>query len=164
NVSIIPRGIGALGYTIQRPTEDRFLMTRQTLRDKMTVLMGGRAAESIVFDEISTGATDDLDKITDIAQQMVMRFGMDDEIGQVVYDKMKSNFLGNDFNLDSRKRNYSEATAQAIDVAVKSLVGGAFERAKKILTENRDELNRGAELLLQRETLNADDLIRLRDN
>ena len=162
-VSIIPRGIGALGYTIQRPTEDRFLMSRQILRDKMAVLMGGRAAESIAFNEISTGATDDLDKITDIARQMVMRFGMDDEIGQVVYEQAKTSFLGESFNPDASTRNYSEATAQAIDAAVKAIVTGAFERATLILNERRDELDRGAELLLQKETLNADDLADLHE-
>jgi len=157
-VSIIPRGIGALGYTIQRPTEDRFLMSRQTLHDKMAVLMGGRAAESIVFDEISTGATDDLDKITEIARHMVMRFGMDDDIGQVVYDQAKTTFLGESFDQHAGVRDYSEATAQAIDAAVKTFVGAAFERARQILVERRDELDSGAALLLQKETLTAEDL------
>ncbi len=163
-VSIIPRGIGALGYTIQRPTEDRFLMSRQTLHDKMAVLMGGRAAELIVFDEISTGATDDLDKITEIARQMVMRFGMDEDIGYVVYEQAKSNFLGESFNPDAGARNYSEATAQAIDIAIKTIVTAAFECAKLILTEHREKLDLGAELLLQKETLTADDLARLGDS
>ena len=157
-ISIIPRGIGALGYTIQHPTEDRFLMSRQTLRDKMSVLMGGRAAESIVFDEISTGATDDLDKITEIARHMVMRFGMDDDIGQVVYDQAKTSFLGEGLMPEVRARNYSEATAKAIDAAVKTIVSAAFERAKEILVERREELDSSAILLLQKETLTAGDL------
>ena len=157
-VSIIPRGIGALGYTIQRPTEDRFLMSRRSLQDKMTVLMGGRAAESIVFKDVSTGAADDLDKITEIARQMVMRFGMDDDVGQVVYDQSKSSFLGENFIPEAITRNYSEATAEAIDSAVKEIVGAAYERAKLILTEHRTVLDSGAELLLRKETLNAEDL------
>ncbi len=157
-ISIIPRGIGVLGYTIQRPTEDRFLMSRQMLHDKMSVLMGGRAAESIVFDEISTGAADDLDKITEIARHMVMRFGMDDDIGQVVYDQAKTTFLGEGPLPEMGARKYSEATANAIDDAVKTMVDGAFERAKGILVERRDELDQGAALLLQKETLTAGDL------
>jgi cell division protease FtsH len=93
-VSIIPRGIGALGYTIQRPTEDRFLMSRQNLKDKMAVLMGGRASEALVLGETSTGAADDLDKVTEIARHMTMRYGMDERVGQVVYDEAHSQFLG----------------------------------------------------------------------
>ena len=93
-VSIIPRGIGALGYTIQRPTEDRYLMTREELENKMAVLLGGRAAEHIVFDELSTGAADDLAKATDIARSMVTRYGMDEELGQVAYEKVPQSFLG----------------------------------------------------------------------
>jgi cell division protease FtsH len=85
NLSIIPRGVGALGYTIQRPTEDRYLMTRRELENRMAVLLGGRAAESIVFDEVSTGATDDLVKATDIARSMVTRFGMTEGLGQIAY-------------------------------------------------------------------------------
>jgi cell division protease FtsH len=133
-------------------------MSRQTLHDKMAVLMGGRAAESIVFDEISTGATDDLDKITEIARHMVMRFGMDDDIGQVVYDQAKTTFLGESFDQHAGVRDYSEATAQAIDAAVKTFVGAAFERAGQILVERRDELDKGAALLLEKETLTAEDL------
>jgi len=157
-VSIIPRGIGALGYTIQRPTEDRFLTSARTLHDKMTVLMGGRAAELIVFDEVSTGATDDLDKVTEIARHMVMRFGMDETIGQVVYDQAKTSFLGESFNPEAGTRSYSEVTAEAIDKAVKNIVATAFDRARSILADRRGTLDRGAELLLRKETLSADDL------
>ena len=92
-VSIIPRGIGALGYTLQRPTEDRFLMGRQELEDKMTVLMGGRAAEMLLGDDVSTGAADDLAKATDIARGMVMRFGMDEKLGPVAWDTEQGQFL-----------------------------------------------------------------------
>ena len=93
-VSIIPRGIGSLGYTIQRPTEDRFLMTREELENKMAVLLGGRAAEHIVFGELSTGAADDLVKVTDIARSIVTRYGMTEELGLVAYEKVQRSFLG----------------------------------------------------------------------
>ncbi|MGR8947977.1 MAG: ATP-dependent zinc metalloprotease FtsH [Gammaproteobacteria bacterium] len=157
-VSIIPRGISALGYTIQRPTEDRFLMSKSNLMDKMTVLMGGRAAETIIFNEISTGASDDLDKITEIARHMVMRFGMDEAIGQVVYDQSKNSFLGDMINPETRMRHYSEATAEQIDTAVKAIVNSAYERAKSILLERRDDLEAGAKLLLEKESLTANEL------
>lgn len=97
-VSIIPRGIGALGYTIQRPTEDRFLMTRKELENKMAVLLGGRAAERLVFDEISTGASDDLARATDIARAMVLRYGMSEAIGNVVYDREQMAFFATWFS------------------------------------------------------------------
>jgi len=157
-ISIIPRGIGALGYTIQRPTEERFLMSRQSLKDKMAVLMGGRAAESLVVGEISTGAADDLDKITEIARHMVMRYGMASEVGQVVYDEGKENFLGGGFSGGPMLREHSEATARTIDEAVRALVDEAFARAGKILVERRALLDEGAEKLLAQETLSADEL------
>ncbi|MCC6707393.1 MAG: ATP-dependent zinc metalloprotease FtsH [Gammaproteobacteria bacterium] len=157
-ISIIPRGIGALGYTIQRPTEERFLMSRQSLKDKMAVLMGGRAAESLVLDEISTGAADDLDKITEIARHMVMRYGMSNEIGQVVYDEGKEHFLGGGFSGGPMLREHSEATAREIDQAVRALVDEASTRATQILTERRALLDVGAHKLLEQETLTADEL------
>ncbi|HRA55824.1 MAG TPA: ATP-dependent zinc metalloprotease FtsH, partial [Thermoflexales bacterium] len=113
-VSIIPRGIGALGYTIQRPTEDRFLMTESELRDKIAVLMGGRAAEQLVFGHLSTGASDDLARATDIARSMVARYGMDADLGGVSYETERSSFLG-DRPPGYLERNYSEATAEAMD-------------------------------------------------
>lgn len=155
-VSIIPRGVGALGYTIQRPTEDRFLQTTGDLKNRMTVLMGGRAAERLVFDEISTGAADDLAKITDIARQMVTHFGMGEGVGQVVYEDDRQTFLG-DFYGTSHPKDYSEATGQAIDRAVRGLVDGAFERALEILKKRRNDLEAGAALLLERETLTTDE-------
>ena len=157
-VSIIPRGIGALGYTIQRPTEDRFLMSRQNLKDKMAVLMGGRAAEALVFGEISTGAADDLDKLTEIARHMVMRYGMADEVGQVVYDEAQPHFLGEGLAHGPVIRAHSEATGREIDLAVKALVDEAFSRAGEILATRRAELDACAALLLAKETLNADEL------
>src|SRR5438034_5397761 len=127
-VSIMPRGIGSLGYTIQRPTEDRFLMTRQELENKMAVLLGGRAAEHIIFNENSTGAADDLVKVTDIARSIVTRYGMSAELGQVVYEKASHSFLGGPEQgpMAPAERGYSEATAREIDSAVKSIVEAAF--------------------------------------
>src|ERR1051326_848103 len=128
-VSIIPRGIGSLGYTIQRPTEDRFLMTRQELDNKMAVLLGGRAAEHIIFDEWSTGAADDLAKRSEIARSLVTRYGMTEELGQVVYEKSPHSFLSGEMpQMPYPERSYSEHTAGEIDAAVKAIVEAAFQR------------------------------------
>jgi cell division protease FtsH len=156
-ISIIPRGVGALGYTIQRPTEDRFLMTTGELENKMAVLLGGRAAEHLVFDEISTGAADDLMKVTNIARSMVTRFGMVPALGQVAYESEQSQFLATPGG-GLKSREFSEATAREIDTAVKDIVDRAFTKAVKILTERRPTLERGAQLLLQKETLSEEDL------
>jgi cell division protease FtsH len=154
-VSIIPRSIGALGYTMQRPTEDRFLITTNELRERMVVLMAGRAAEEIVFGEISTGAADDLAKATDIARQSVTRFGMDRKVGQAVLEEQQQKWLGD--GTGGMKRDYSEATGREIDTAVREMIEEAYERAKAILTERRAELEQGAALLLEKETLLSDD-------
>jgi cell division protease FtsH len=160
-VSIIPRGIGSLGYTIQRPTEDRFLMSQSELDNKMAVLLGGRAAETIVFDEISTGAADDLVKVTDIARSMVTRFGMAPALGQITYESEPHRFLGNAPAPTPLDHHYSDETAEKIDEAVRELVEKAFERAVAVLKEKRAILDQAAEELLQKETLSADDLTRL---
>ncbi|MDJ0896452.1 MAG: ATP-dependent zinc metalloprotease FtsH [Alphaproteobacteria bacterium] len=157
-ISIIPRGIGSLGYTIQRPTEDRYLMTRDELENKMASLMGGRAAEALVFGEISTGAQDDLEKVTEIARGMVMRYGMDEALGQATYGQPRPLFLPDTRIQPPETRNYSEQTASQIDEAVRHLVDRAFERASEVLRRNRDLLDRDAKLLLERETLTADDI------
>jgi cell division protease FtsH len=156
-ISIIPRGVGALGYTIQRPTEDRFLMTRAELENRMAVLLGGRAAEGVVFHEISTGATDDLVRATDLARAMVMRYGMSEALGNVAYDRERSPYLQTGIPLP-QIRDYSEATAQAVDAAVRVLVNRALERATGILERNRALLDRTAEELLKTETLNQSQL------
>ena len=156
-VSIIPRGIGALGYTIQRPTEDRFLMTRTELENKMTVLLGGRAAEHLVFDELSTGAQDDLARATDIARNMVTRFGMDETLGQMSYESEPSPFLGQIPGM-VRQRDFSEETAREIDCAVRDLVAAAFERAATLLAAHRAQLDAGAAALLKQETLSQAEL------
>ena len=157
-VSIIPRGIGALGYTIQRPTEDRFLMSSAELRDKMTVLLGGRAAESIVFEEISTGAADDLAKATHIARSMVTRYGMDENLGMVSLESERSTFLQVPDEYVSTRREFSEQTAREVDCAVRGFITQAFERAVALLKAHREALSESAERLLEKETLRGDEL------
>src|SRR5262249_17157038 len=114
-ISIIPRGIGALGYTIQRPTEDRYLMTRDELENKMAVLLGGRAAEHLVFGHLSTGAADDLSKATEIARSMVTRFGMGADLGPVTYETEPSSFFGQPYG---SQRLHGQGTAPGIDLAL----------------------------------------------
>ena len=155
-ISIIPRGIGALGYTIQRPTEDRFLMTREELENKMAVLLGGRASEQLIFNHLSTGAADDLGKATNIARSMVTQYGMDEKLGQVVYQENAPLFLEGVPGYN--KRDFSEETAREIDCAVRTLVNNAFEKATNILISNRDVLERGAKMLLEKETLTETEL------
>jgi cell division protease FtsH len=160
-VSIIPRGIGALGYTIRRPTEERFLMTRGELEDRMAVLLGGRAAEQIVFGEVSTGAADDLQKTTDIARDMVTRYGMTAELGNVVYERDRSGFLEGPVTPFPRDRSYGQATADEIDLLVRRLVDGMLERTVALLSSRRETLERGAQELLRRETLTEAELTSL---
>ncbi|MCC6534969.1 MAG: ATP-dependent zinc metalloprotease FtsH [Burkholderiales bacterium] len=155
-ISIIPRGVGALGYTIQRPTEDRFLMTRAELENKMAVLLGGRAAERIVFEHLSTGAADDLQKVTDIARSMIMRYGMDETLGHVAYENERRSFLP-DMGGGS-ERTYSEETAREIDRAVRGLIDAMFQRAVGLLSERRALLEAGAEQLLAKETITEKEL------
>jgi cell division protease FtsH len=152
-VSIIPRGVGALGYTIQRPTEDRYLMTRAELENKMAVLLGGRASEHVVFSDISTGAADDLARATDIARAMVLRYGMSGALGNVAYDRERSTFVQPGIPMP-QTRDYSENTANLVDRTVHSLVEKAFKQAISILEANRALLDRTAEELLKTETLN----------
>ncbi len=159
-VSIIPRGIGALGYTMQRPTDDRYLMTREELEGKLAVLMGGRAAEQLVYGHLSTGASDDLSRATEIARSMVTQYGMVPELGHAAYARRSSPFLNTGLNMPE-SREYSEATARRIDEAVSRLVDEAFERARQLLADTRVELMEGAALLLERETLDEDDLTEL---
>lgn len=150
-VSIIPRGIGALGYTIQRPTEDRFLMTRDELEHKIMVLLGGRAAESVVFGHLSTGAADDLAKVTDIARDMVTRYGMDAGLGHVAYDSAPTHLDVPGFGLGGWP--VSPQTQASIDEAIRAIVAQAFERTTAVLRTHRAVLDRCAQALLQRETL-----------
>jgi cell division protease FtsH len=160
-VSIIPRGIGALGYTIQRPTEDRYLMTRPELEHKMSVLLGGRASERLVFDEVSTGAADDLARATDIARAMVLRYGMSEALGNVTYDRDRSPFLQPGVPMP-QERVYSEDTAHDVDAAVRAFIDRAFAQAFAILQRNRALLDRTAAKLLETETLEARDVERVK--
>ena len=155
-VSIIPRGIGALGYTLQRPTEDRFLMSIQELENKMAVLLGGRAAEELVFDEISTGASDDLQKVTDIARSMATRYGMDEKLGQAAYETERGNFLGQP--AEGGGRRFSQDTAREIDIAVRERIERVYGETLEILRGRRDDMERLAKKLLEQETLTADEL------
>ncbi len=160
-VSIIPRSVGALGYTLQRPTEDRFLITLRELKNRMQVLLAGRAAEYLVFDEISTGAADDLAKVTDIARQIVTRFGMSSELGQAVLERQSASYLGEQA-ISLREKDYSEQTAREVDLCVKALIDEAYEQVKALLQRKRQELEQGARLLLEKETLTPEDFPPLR--
>ncbi len=160
-VSIVPRGIGALGYTIQRPTEDRYLMTREELLDKICVILGGRAAEKLVFGHLSTGAADDLVKATDIARSLVTRYGMVEGLGYVAWEVDRSPFLQPAPGQSVSERRYSEETAREIDLAVRRIVEECFERACAILEANREVLDRCARRLLETETLDEEELRRL---
>ncbi len=154
-VSIIPRGIGALGYTIQRPTEERFLMTREELEQKLCVLLGGRAAEHVIFGHLSTGAADDLARATDAARSMVTRYGMVESLGHAAYDREPPTFLGQHM---PHARDYSEQTAAAIDAAVQEILDRAFKRTRTFLEFNVGLLRESARDLLAKETLTEEEL------
>ncbi|MET3906892.1 cell division protease FtsH [Bradyrhizobium sp. S3.3.6] len=161
-VSIIPRGVGALGYTIQRPIEDRFLMTKEELENKMAVLLGGRAAELIVFGHLSTGAADDLRRVTDIARSMVTRYGMSEKLGSIAYERDPGNFLAStDRPYPVREREYAEETAAAVDREVRVIVDNVFQRTQGLLTMRRSILDRAAKQLLEKETLEQSDIDKL---
>jgi cell division protease FtsH len=161
-VSIIPRGVGALGYTIQRPTEDRFVLAESELQNRITVLMGGRAAESMEFSgDVSTGAADDLQRATEIALEMITRYGMDKTLGQRTYAQPRAAFLGQG---PAERNEMGEATAREIDIAVRDLLGDAFAQAIDVLKSRQAELDQGAALLLERETLTVDEFPPLRSH
>ena len=153
-VSIIPRGVGALGYTIQRPTEDRFLLARHDLENRISVLMGGRAAEALIFDgEVSTGASDDLQRATEIATEMVTRYGMNETVGPRTYAPPPQPFLT---GTTANRVEASEATEREIDLAVRDILEKAFDRATEVLRTRRGDLDEGARLLLAQETVTAE--------
>ncbi|MBX4864032.1 ATP-dependent zinc metalloprotease FtsH [Rhizobium bangladeshense] len=158
-VSIIPRGIGALGYTVQRPIEDRFLMTREELENKMAVLLGGRAAEWIVFGHLSTGAADDLVKVADIARAIVTRYGMTDKPGHVALEKDRRSLLGADrLYYGPQERDYSDETAARVDEEIRRIVDHVFDETVALLGQRREILDRSARLLLEKETLDEREL------
>jgi cell division protease FtsH len=149
-ISVISRG-QALGYTISMPTEDRFLTTRAELLDTMAMTLGGRAAEEIVFGEITTGASNDIEKVTQTAKQMVMRFGMSEKLGPRVFGHDHGQpFLGREF---STEPDYSDEIAREIDDEVRRIIEGAHQRAKNILTEHRGHLDAISDILVRRETI-----------
>lgn len=154
-VSIIPRGIGALGYTIQRPTEDRYLMSEGELKARMQVLLGGRAAEQLIFERISTGSSDDINKATEIARSIVTQYGMIKELGHVAWEKKGQTFLGGP---GMASHEYSEKTSELIDSNIKRLLDESFEVAYRLLERNRNVLVASAEELLKTETLNEPQL------
>lgn len=159
-ISIIPRGIGALGYTLQRPTEDRFLMTKEELEHKIAVLLGGRAAEKLIFNHLSTGAADDIARATDIARNMVTRYGMDSNIGFVVYEENQPAFLGQHGH-GVNGCQISDSTAQQIDTSVRTIIDESFASAYQIMEKNRAVLERCARALLDKETLIEKELLEL---
>ena len=155
-ISIVPRGMSALGYTLQLPTEERFLNSREDLEGQIATLLGGRSAEEIVFGKITTGAANDLQRATDIAEQMVGTYGMSDTLGPLAYDKQGGGrFLGGGNN---PRRTVSDATAQAIDREVRALVDNAHEQALAILRQNMALLETIAQKILEKEVIEGDDL------
>jgi cell division protease FtsH len=148
-ISIIPRG-RALGYTLTLPTEDRYLVTKAELTDEMSVMLGGRAAEEIVFGDVTTGAQDDIDRVTRIARQMVCEYGMSPLGPMALGQKHDNVFLGRDI---TTQPDYSDSVAAEIDAEIRGLIEGAFERSKSILRENRERLDDLSDLLIERETV-----------
>jgi cell division protease FtsH len=155
-ISIVPRGMSALGYTLQLPTEERFLNSREDLEGQIATLLGGRSAEEIVFGKITTGAANDLQRATDIAEQMVGTYGMSDTLGPLAYDKQGGGrFLGGNNN---PRRAVSDATAQAIDREVRGLVDRAHDQALSILRHNMALLETISQKILEKEVIEGDDL------
>jgi cell division protease FtsH len=156
-ISIVARGFGALGYTMQLPLEDRYLLQRGDLLNQLAILLGGRSAEEIAVGEISTGAQNDLQRVTDVARSMVTEWGMSDKLGTVNYDSSRRNrFL--DVGMPGERGQYSEETARLIDEEVKMIITGAHNEARRILRENRDILERVTRFLLEKEVMEGDEL------
>ena len=155
-ISIIPRGISALGYTMQVPTEDRFLMSKSELENKIASLLGGRAAEEIVFGDVSTGAHNDLSRATDIAKSMVKEYGMSARLGQVyLAHERRMQYLNMGL---PEQGDYSEATARTIDDEVQEIISREYEKALAILREKKQSLQKGAQLLLEKEKLEGPEI------
>ncbi|MFH1138103.1 MAG: ATP-dependent zinc metalloprotease FtsH [Pseudomonadota bacterium] len=156
-ITIVPRGVAALGYTLNVPTEDRFLMTKTELLARIAMSLGGRAAEDITFDDVSTGAHNDLSKATDIARGMVKEYGMDPSLGQVYLEnERRAQFMNT--SVTAEPRQYSEETAREIDRAVRRILDEQYAKAKDLLLERREVLVQGAALLLQKEKIEGREL------
>ena len=155
-VSIIPRGIAALGYTQQLPTEDRYLMTRDELLDRLQILLGGRAAEEVIFGDISTGAQNDLQRASDIARSMVMEYGMSERLGLLTYTHQQSRYL--DMGFGPGEREYSEQTAQEIDREKNRIIDEAHQKVLLKLRNYSDPLRKFAGILLEKESIDGEEL------
>ncbi len=154
-VSIVPRGVGALGYTLQTPLEDRYLLTKEELLDRITALLGGRAAEELIFGTVSTGAQNDLQRATEIARNMVVVYGMSEKLGHLSFvENQQDGFLGG----ATLRRDFSEETARIVDEEIRRIVDECYERARKILHEKRDRLEKLAKTLLEKEVLERPEL------
>lgn len=159
-VSIIPRGHGALGYTMQLPLEERFIVQQRELDDKITVLFGGRAAEEVMFGEVSTGASDDLERATELARRMIVQYGMSEALGPQAYARRdEARYLpGVPWMGDSRERVYSEQTAETVDAEVTSVLRRLYDRAVRVIQHNRHYLEELASALLADEVIDGDRL------
>ncbi|HAP66485.1 MAG TPA: cell division protein FtsH, partial [Nitrospinae bacterium] len=155
-ISIIPRGISALGYTMQLPTEDRYLMTRSELLDRLAVLLGGRVAEETIFNEISTGAQNDLERATDIARSMVKEYGMSERLGPMTFERERRALFLEIGGMP--KSEFSEETAKIIDEEVKKIITETYTRVKEIIVKKKDKLDILAKLLLEKEVIEGDEL------
>ncbi len=158
-ISIIPRGQAALGYTLQLPEEDRFLVSKSELMNRISVLLSGRVSEELVFNDVTSGAANDLERATQTARQMVTQLGMSDALGLVkLGNKREEIFLGRDISED---RNYSEEVASKIDIEVKAIIDSCYAKAKEILTERRALMDKIAGVLLEREVIDSEEFERL---
>jgi cell division protease FtsH len=161
-ISIVPRGVAALGYTLQLPTEDRYMMTKVELIERICVFLGGRIAEEIIFNDVSTGAQNDLEKASDIARRMVKYYGMSEKLGIVTFEpENKSAYLG--FNMGGSKE-YSEETAREIDVEVKRIIDDTYTKTRKILENKKSVLIKLSKVLMEKEVIEGDELIAFLDN
>ena len=162
-ISIIPRGIAALGYTLQLPTEDRFLMAKTELENKIAVLLGGRNAEELIFGEASTGAQNDLVRATDIAKSMVKSYGMSEKLGAVTLDRERQPLIMQ-IQATQEKGDYSEETAREIDCEVRRIIDEQYDRVRWLLAEKKRALVEGAKVLLEREVISGSELKAIMDN
>lgn len=154
-ISIVPRGVGALGYTLQLPEEDRYLMAEDEIRGRIAALLGGRSAEEVVFDKVSTGASDDIQKVTDMAERMVTLYGMDDRLGPIAYERIQQQFLD---GASSARRTLGAHVSSQIDEVVQHIVESAHRAAIQILVTNRALLDETAQHLLKQEVLEGETL------